>query len=146
MLLRSLRPTKITEVVVYPDLALISRVTSLKLKKGDYKIIFVDIIPEIDENSLRVSAYGEAEVKLFGAKLKREYLEELPSERIKQLNEEIQRLKDEIRRQQGYKNLLSEQKNFLDSIRLFSQGQIPKDSDEMLKFLDSKLKENFSAM
>jgi len=146
--------SKISEVTVYPDSALISRVAMVKLNLGEYRIIFSNIIPELDENSLRVQATGTAETKLFGAQVKKEFLEEVPSEKIKQLREEIQRLEDEIKRLQNFKNLLSEEKNFLDSIRLFSRDQIPKDLvtkmptpkdlDEMLKFLDVKLKENYS--
>jgi uncharacterized protein (TIGR02231 family) len=146
--------SNITEVTAYSDSALISRVASLKLKEGDYKIIFPDIIPEIDENSLRVLGKGTAEVKLFGAQVKKEFLEEVPSEKIKQLKDEIQKLGDEVKRLQNQKNLLLEEKSFLDSIRLFSRDQIPKDLvtkmptpkelDEMLRFLDTKLKENYS--
>jgi len=148
--------SKISEVCVFPDSALITRTTSIKLKPGNYTIVFSGIIPEIDENSLRVSATGEAEVKLFGAELKREYLEQVPSETIKQLRDEIQKLEDEIKGLQNQKNLLLEEKNFLDSIRLFSRDQIPKDLvtkmptpndlDSMLKFLDTKLKENYSGV
>ncbi len=146
--------SKITEVIVYPDSALIMRVTTLRLRTGDYQIIFPDIIPEVDENSLRVSASGKAVAKLFGAQLKREYLQEVPTEKIKQLEEEIQRFKDEVKALQNLKDLLLEEKNFLDSIRLFSRNQIPEDLvtkmptpedlDKMLKFLDTKLKENYS--
>jgi len=148
--------SRIAAVFVYPDSALITRIAPLKLKEGEYKIIFPNIIPEIDENSLRVSASGNADFKLFGAQLKREYLEEVPSERIKQLKEEIQKLEDEIKRLQNFKNLLLEEKNFLDSIRLFSREQIPKDLvtktpspkelDDTLKFLDTKLRENYSGV
>jgi uncharacterized protein (TIGR02231 family) len=145
--------SRISEVTVYPDSALLSRVANLKLNPGEYKVIFSNIIPEVDENSLRVSAQGTTEVKLFGAQVKKEFLEEAPSERIKQLKDEIQKLEDDIRREQDLNKLLLEEKNFLDSIRLFSNGQIPKDLvtkmptgqdlDNTLKFLDTKLKENY---
>jgi len=145
--------SRISEVTIYPDSALLSRVANLKLSPGEYKVIFSNIIPEVDENSLRVSAQGATEVRLFGAQVKKEFLEEVPSERIKQLKDEIQKLEDAIRREQDLNRLLLEEKNFLDSIRLFSGGQIPKDLvtkmptskdlDDTLKFLDTKLKENY---
>lgn len=148
--------SRITEVTVYSDSALISRIASLKLNPGEYKVIFPSIIPEIDENSLRVSGDGNAEFKLFGAQVKKEFLEELPQEKVKQLQDEIQKLEDEKRKLEDNKMVLSEEKQFLDSIRLFSQEQIPKDLvtkmpapkdlDDMLKFLDAKLKENYSGM
>jgi len=110
--------SRISEVTVYPASALINRTASLKLKRGEYEIVFADIVPEVDENSLRVSASGEAKVKLFGAQLKKEYLEEVPTEKIKRLQEEIQNLEDEVKAMENLRKLLLEEKNFLDSIRL----------------------------
>jgi len=148
--------SRISKVTVYPASALINRTASLKLKRGEYEIVFADIVPEVDENSLRVSASGEAEVKLFGAQLKKEYLEEVPTEKIKRLQEEIQHLEDEVKAMENLKSLLLEEKNFLDSIRLFSHHQIPQDLvtkmptpedlEKILKFLDAKLKENYSRL
>ncbi|GAF96002.1 unnamed protein product, partial [marine sediment metagenome] len=110
--------SEISEICVYADSALINRVAHFELERGTYKAIFTDIIPEVDENSLRVSAEGTAVIRLFGAQVKKEYLEEVPSERIKQLREEIQRLEDEITRMQNLKAILMEKKKFLNSITL----------------------------
>ena len=146
--------SEISEICVYTDSALINRVTHLELDKGTYTAIFSNIIPEVDENSLRVSAEGTAVIRLFGAQVRREYLEEVPSERIKQLKEEIQRLEDEITRMQNLKSILMEKKKFLNSITLFSSEQIPQDLitrmpqisdlENILNFLDTELKENYS--
>ncbi len=146
--------SRIVEVTIYPDSALINRMAELKLSLGAHKVIFSNIIPDIDENSLRVSAAGTAEVKLFGAQVKKEFLEEVPQERVKKLQDEIQALEDEKRKAEDSKKILGEEKHFLDSIRLFSKEQILKDLvtkmpsvkelDETLRFLDIKLKENYS--
>jgi len=146
--------SEISEICVYTDSALINRVTHLELDRGTYTAIFSNIIPEVDENSLRVSAEGTAITKLFGAQIKKEYLEEVPSERIKQLKEEIQKLEDEITRMQNLKTILMEKKKFLNSITLFSNTQIPQDLvtqmpqisdlENILNFLDLELKENYS--
>ncbi|OGX25957.1 MAG: hypothetical protein A3J51_01810 [Omnitrophica WOR_2 bacterium RIFCSPHIGHO2_02_FULL_45_21] len=147
--------SKITQIIVYPDSALLTRSVSLKLDTGEHTAVFSDIIPDMDENSLRVSAQGPAEVKLLGAQLRKEFLEEVPSERIKQLKDEIQALEDEKRRLEDNKIILSEEKKFLDSIRFYADVQTPKDLatkmpqvaelDNMLKFLGTKLKDNFSS-
>jgi uncharacterized protein (TIGR02231 family) len=128
-------------------------VAHLELATGTYKTVFSNIVPEVDENSLRVSAEGSAIIKLFGAQVKKEYLEEVPSERIKQLEEEIQRLEDEIAGMQNLKTVLTEKKKFLNSITLFSNEQIPQDLvtrmppisdlENILNFLDTELKENY---
>ena len=146
--------SEISEISVYADSALINRVTHLELDKGTYTAIFSNIIPEVDENSLRVSAEGTAIIKLFGAQVKREYLEEVPSERIQQLKEEIQRLEDEITRRQNLESILMEKKKFLNSITLFSNTQIPQDLitsmpqisdlENILSFLDTELKDIYA--
>ncbi len=146
--------SEISEICVYTDSALINRVAHLELATGTYKTVFSNIVPEVDENSLRVSAEGSAIIKLFGAQVKKEYLEEVPSERIKQLEEEIQRLEDEIAGMQNLKTVLAEKKKFLNSITLFSNEQIPQDLvtrmppisdlENILNFLDTELKENYT--
>lgn len=146
--------SEISEIHVYTDSALINRVAHLELERGTYTAIFSNIIPEVDENSLRISAEGAAVIKLFGAQVKREYLEEVPSERIKQLREEIQRLEDEMTRMQNLKAILTEKKKFLNSITLFSSEQIPQDLitrmpqisdlENILIFLDTELKDIYT--
>ena len=61
--------SKINQVVVFSEDALVNRVANVKLNAGEDKIIFSDIIPEIDEDSLRVSGSGSAEVKILGAQV-----------------------------------------------------------------------------
>jgi uncharacterized protein (TIGR02231 family) len=149
--------SSITAVTVYPDSALVNRSANLKLNPGEHKVVFPGIIPEIDENSLRVLAgAGDKEVKILGAEVKKEFLKEEPSERVKQIKEEIQNSEDEVKRIENNKKIFSEEKEFLDSIRLFSKGQLPEDLvtrmpsaqdlDNTYKFLDLKLKENFAQM
>ncbi len=146
--------SEIAKVCVYSNSALITRTANFTLQSGAHKIMFSGIIPEVDENTLRVSGKGNAEVKLFGAKVKREYLQDEPAERVKQIRQEIEKTGDEIKVIENQKRLLSDEKSFLDSIRLFSNRQLPedlvtkmpatKDLDDLLKFMDVKLKENYA--
>ncbi len=146
--------SRIVQVTMYPDSALITRGANLKLDAGEHTIIFSNIIPDLDENSLRVSAQGNVEVKILGAQVRKEFLEEVPSQRIRQLKEEILKLEDERKKLEDNKAILLEEKQFLDSIRLYADAQIPKDLatkmpqvsdlENTFKFLDAKLKENFS--
>lgn len=146
--------SKIAQVTVYPDSALLTRIAPLQLSSGGRKVIFADIIPDVDENSLRVSGSGNAQVKILGAQVKKEFLKEDPGEKIKQLQAEIQNLRDEERRLEDAKRVFLEEKQFLDSIRLYSGEQLPKELitkmpqakelEDILTFLDVKLKDNFS--
>jgi uncharacterized protein (TIGR02231 family) len=148
--------SKIVQAMVYPDSVLVTRQAQVKLNPGSNKVIFADIIPQVDENSLKVSLSENSGAKLLGAQLKQEYLEQIPSEQIQKLKDQIQQIEDDLKREQNLKMLLGEEKNYLDSIRFFSQGQLPKDlvtktpspaeMEGTLKFLDAKLKENYAAV
>lgn len=147
--------SSVKAVTVFPDCALVSRIASVKVPQGEHAVAFSDIIPEIEENSIRVSAKGAGEVTLLGAMLKQSFLTEAPVERVRKLQEKIRDLNDGIKAQQDLKAVLRDQKSYIDSVRLFSQGQIPKDMvtkvpspaelEATLKFLEAKLKENSSA-
>ncbi|MDD5594766.1 MAG: mucoidy inhibitor MuiA family protein [Candidatus Omnitrophica bacterium] len=149
-----LTDSRIAEVTVYPDSAMVSRTSSLKLNPGTQKIIFSNIIPQIDENSLKVGATPSESVKILGAEVKKEFLKEESAEKVKKLQEELQNLNDERKRLELDRQAIAEEKQFLDSVRLFSQGQIPKDLvtkmpaakdlDDTLKFLGTRLKENYT--
>ncbi len=146
--------SKITAVTVYSGDALIKRAAQVKLSSGENKVIFPGIIPEIDENSLRVSGEGSAGVKILGASVKKEFLKDQPVDKVKEIQDEIITLEDQIRRLNDAKKRLADEKSFLDSIRLFSREQLPKDLatkmpavrelSDMLSFLDSKLKDNYA--
>lgn len=148
--------SKIVKVIVYPDSALVTRSANVKLDSGESKVFFNNVISYFDQNSLRVSASEPKSIKIFGASLKQEFLEENPAVNIKEIQDKIQLIEDDIRRQNDFKAVLIDKKNYLDSIRFFSNQQIPKDLitkmplpqdlDATLKFLDSSLKENYSSM
>jgi len=144
----------ITQVTVYGSSAFVTRSARAEVKPGDTKVIFADIIPEIDENSIRVKGKGTAEVKILGAQMKREYTEEAPAARVQELETAIQAIEDENAKLANEKQALAEEKQYLDSVRLFANQQIPKDLvtkmpsaqelEATLVFLDTKLKANFA--
>lgn len=146
--------SRIASVTVYPDSALLTRTAHLKVTPGSHQIVFSDIIPNLDENTLKVSGAGTARVKILGAQLKKEYLAEKPSERVRQLEEAIEALETEKRKLIDQRDILMQEREFLASLRFFSQGQIPKDLvtktpspkdiADLLKVLDENLKANYA--
>ncbi len=144
--------SQISAVTVYPDFALVTRTASINLPAGDSTVVFADIIPELDENSLRVSASSTEGLKILGVQVRKEFLQEDPVEKVKQLKAEIEKVGDTIKGYHDDIKVLQEEKQFLDSIKLFSKDQIPKDLvtkfpavkdlDDVYGFLGNKLKEN----
>ncbi len=146
--------SSIVAVSVFPGRAMVTRQANLKLKEGAYRIIFPDIIPELDENSVRVTAKGSAETKLYGAQVKQGFVETSVSAKVAELEQKIQDAYDQLRQLNDQKSMLMEEKSFLDSIRFFSGNQMPKELasripnaaelEGLLKFLDSRLRENYN--
>jgi uncharacterized protein (TIGR02231 family) len=144
----------LTQVSVYPDSALLTRSASIELAPGEHAVIFSDIIPELDENTIRVSGQGSAKVKILGAQVKKEFLKEKPGERVQELEKQIEETQMARRENEETLNILSQEREFLSSLRFFSQGQLPKDLitkvpsateiDGILKFLDVSMKSNYA--
>ncbi len=119
--------SRITEVTVYPGSARLKREAVIDLSTGSRSIVLEDILGKVDENSVSVTGRGEAQVKIYGAYLKKEYLKEASDERVKGLENNIEALEDKISVENNNLKILEEEEGFLNSIKLFSGEQIPKD-------------------
>ena len=117
----------IKQAVVYPSSARVTRVAKVSLKEGSQTVKFNGVQPGFDENSLSVSGKGTAVAKILGAGIKVTYLKESPDEKVRELEAKIQDLGDQASGLQAETNTLLEKKTFLDSIKLFTGGQLPKD-------------------
>ncbi len=119
--------SQITSVVVYPGAALVTRRANVELKAGPQSLSFGPIIPEFDENSLNVSGEGHAQVKILGALLKREYLQQAANEREKSLRKKIEDLEDQMTETTNSLASLQKQREYIDSVKLYAGQQIPRD-------------------
>lgn len=119
--------SKISQVTVYPGSARVTRQAEVNLSPGEYSVMLDQIIPRLDENSLTVTGRGVASVKIFGAYLKREHTEEAADQRVQELEKLIERLSDELQKENQNLEILRKETEYLDSIKLFSGQQIPKD-------------------
>lgn len=119
--------SKISQVTVYPGSARVTRQVQVDLSVGAHSIILENIIPRLDENSLTVTGQGVADVKIFGVAIKRVYSEETADQRVKDLEAIIEKLSDDIIVENQNLQTLQKEIQFLDSIKLFSGQQVPKD-------------------
>lgn len=119
--------SKITAVTVYPGSARVTRTVNVDLSQGEHSIVLDNIIPRIDENTLMVTGKGSAQVKIFGAAMKRDYSQKPADERVTELQDQIEEIGDDINQQNQVFQILNKESQYLDSIKLFSGNQIPKD-------------------
>ncbi len=119
--------SRISAVTVYPDRALTSRSASLDLKPGGYLVVFEDLPPLIQDDSVRVEGKGSAGVTIVGLEVKRAFLEQSGVKRVQELDEEIRALEQRAGALDAKKSGLSSQKAFFDSIRVAWGERISKE-------------------
>jgi len=141
--------SKITQVTVYPGSARVTRQVHVNLSTGAHSLILENILPQLDENSLTVTGKGAADVKIFGAAIKRVYSKDAADQRVGELEALIEKLADEILMENQNLQILEKEIQYLDSVKLFSGQQVPKDlvtaipSVESLEGVRSFLLERF---
>jgi len=151
--------SKINHVYIYPNSAMLTREAVLELDKGLYRIVFDDILEQFDENTIKAELENTSNelVKIKGVSVETVYVEEEPSIRIKQLQDEIAELEKKIRIITIQKNSLQDKKEFLNSIvYLFQEQKTTEDTiiaipstdqlEEIYTFLDEKLRVNYEQL
>lgn len=119
--------SRVAAVTVYPGAAHVTRQAKVTLTAGTHSVVFPDIIPVFDDNSLTVGGSSTAGVKIFGAYVKTEQLKETADARAKDLEQRMEDLDDQITEENNILQGLQREQQYLDSVNLFSAQQIPRD-------------------
>jgi uncharacterized protein (TIGR02231 family) len=88
--------TAITAVAVYPDRARVTHSGATTLKPGSHKLELPQLPLTLDAASVRASARGTAHARLLGVDVRRDFYEETPAERVRELEKQIEGLEDEV--------------------------------------------------
>jgi uncharacterized protein (TIGR02231 family) len=88
--------TAISAVAAYPDRARITRTGALTLEPGSYRLEVAELPLAIDTASVRAKAEGTARARLLGVDVQRRFYEETPTERVRELEKQIEQLRDEM--------------------------------------------------
>ncbi|MCD6583641.1 MAG: mucoidy inhibitor MuiA family protein [Candidatus Omnitrophica bacterium] len=118
-------PSKIKEVTLFTNQALIKREASLRVKKGLNELFLEIEAFSLDRDSVSAKVYGEG--SLYSVQFKEIYLKEAPQKKIRELQEKIEELKEKKKSLVNQLSILGKQERFLDSVVDFSQTQIPRD-------------------
>lgn len=89
--------SQVTQVTVYPDRARVTRQGTGEVTTETQKIILDELPTTLLPDSVRVSGRGTAQVRIQGVDVKWHYYSETPSTRVRELEQEIERLEDESR-------------------------------------------------
>lgn len=146
--------SKIDSVTVFNDRALVIRKGEVSVSAGEHELVFSDLPIAILDNSLRAEGGGTAKAVITGLCIDKIFLEEPGLERIKELKEEIEAIKDEIKIIEGGQEAVMIEKDFLESLKVHASEKFsdeltreipsPSEFSDFLKFLREKLDNTIS--
>lgn len=89
--------SQVVQVTVYPDRARVTRQGTGEITTETQKIILDELPTTLLPDSVRVAGRGTARVRIQGVDTKWHYYTETPTTRVRDLEQEIQKLEDESR-------------------------------------------------
>jgi uncharacterized protein (TIGR02231 family) len=109
--------TPITQVVIYNDRVEITRMHRTGYQPGEYQFKMTDLPSSLDENSVRASGSGTAEVKINGVKIETVYLDTTTNQKYKALEDSVEQLKDQQKVYDDRYSLLQKESDYLEKIK-----------------------------
>jgi uncharacterized protein (TIGR02231 family) len=107
----------VKKVTVYPDQARVTVGGALSLPAGVHRILVGDLPVTLDRDSVRVAGAGEARVRLLGVDVRPVELERAPAVRVRELEEQIERLGDDVQELADGEASLAAQAKYLEGLR-----------------------------
>lgn len=119
--------SRITEVTVYPDRALIKKVARIDLKPGSHTVVLAPLPAALIDSTVQIGGRGTAAVSVLSVLVSSKPVIEAPNEKIKELKAKIQALVDEDEAHQDNLNALKAKKKFVSNIVKAYQKSISED-------------------
>jgi len=148
--------SKVVEATVFKDRAMVTRSADVNLKKGENQIIFSGLTTDINDQSVRISAKGSGEIKILDVKVERRFTAEIRKEKISELQNKIDVLKNEMLISTDQIAIYDSKKEFIESLKaesvkyanqkILNSTNSTKEWNELLKFIDTNLKEIYNGI
>lgn len=119
--------SKIAQVTVYADRALVTRSATVHLQRGESELLFVALPAGISEDSVS-AAIRQGAGRIVGLELQRQFLGEPQNEKIRGLQKELEELGDKQKELSGHAEIHRKQLEFADKLQIY---QIDKASKEL---------------
>jgi uncharacterized protein (TIGR02231 family) len=119
--------SRITSVIVYPDRALVTRTAFMELSKGDHEIVFENLPPGINTDSLRAKGKGTASVRILSLESKKVILDRPHQERVAELNDKIREINDKLAEANTRNDNLTTELKLVRAIGVYSGEQFSKE-------------------
>ncbi len=108
--------TSIISVIVYPDRARVIRQGQVSVKPGVQQLEISDLPIRLNPDSARIKGHGTARARLLGIRLQKEYYSETPTDHVRELEEQIEAVQDEIERLDAKIELIKGYRTRLDEL------------------------------
>jgi len=109
--------SSIHSVTVYPDRAIVTRVTALDLAPGQHEIHFKALPANLFSDSLQVSGNGSAQVTILDVQATPTQLKQVANARIQEILIEILNLKDTSKALSDRSSVLQDQRDYYEKIK-----------------------------
>ena len=114
----------VAEVTVFPDRAQITRSIEVPLKKGVTEVVFSDLPPGLDENTLQARGEAQVSARILGIETRTEELAEDRRAAVAVLNKEINALDQQIVAQNDAKAAARSELAFLQQVNAATAKQL----------------------
>jgi hypothetical protein len=148
--------SKVIEATVFKDRAMVTRSADVNLQKDENTIIFSELTTDIKDESVRISATGNGEIKILDVKVERKFTTEIRKDDINGLQKKIDALKSEMQVASDQIAIYDSKKQFIESLKaesvkyanqkILSSTNSTKEWNDILSFVDNNLKEIFSGI
>lgn len=109
--------SRVVAVTVFSDRAMVKRVATVKLEKGENVVAFTGLPLQIVEDTLRAEGKGSAAARISGLSVRNVFPEDSSQAKVREIEAEIGSLERQVQRIDGRRSALAAQKAFIDSIR-----------------------------
>ncbi len=108
--------TSLKSVTVYPDRARVVRQGALQLDPGLHTLVIGELPLQLNPDSLRASAQGTARARLLGVQVQRSFYSETPVEQVRQLEQQVETLQDELKKLDAREDLTRQNRQVMDKL------------------------------
>lgn len=148
--------SKVIEATVFKDRAMVTRAAEINLLKGENQIKFSQLTTDIKDESVRISATGNGEIKILDVKVERKFTTEIRKDEINALQKKLDALKSEMMVATDQIAIYDSKKQFIESLKaesvkyanqkILSSTNSTKEWNDILNFVDNNLKEIYSGI
>ncbi|MCP4135423.1 MAG: mucoidy inhibitor MuiA family protein [bacterium] len=141
--------SKIIEATVYPDRALVTRQLEIAVSSETGEIVFENLPSGIYRDSIRVSGRGDASVRIEGIDTRDEFLETVPDEEVQALEENLEKLQDELNSISVKLDLCEQERGFITGLQEVSSARVtgeyyfkkttPEELQGMVRFFKARI-------